>query len=190
MSDENRSNILSVALQLFVSHGYDGVGVQAVVEKAGITKPTLYHYFGSKSGLLEALLREGLEPWLGKMREASRYDHDVKTTLEALARACFSLAKENKPLAKFYLSLWFAPGESEAFGLSRPYYEREYRLIEKVFLEASKDHGNMKGRHKAYAVTFIGMVNNYLSLAVNGVVELDEKLVQRSVHQFMHGIFS
>ena len=28
--------------------GYDAVGVQEIVDTAGITKPTLYYYFGSK----------------------------------------------------------------------------------------------------------------------------------------------
>ena len=55
---DNRSNILSCALRLFATRGYDAVGVQEIVEAAGITKPTLYHYFGSKQGLLDALLKE------------------------------------------------------------------------------------------------------------------------------------
>jgi len=190
MSDANRSRILAHALGLFVSHGYDGVGVQTIAEKAGITKPTLYHYFGSKSGLLESLLTERLEPLFDDLLKAAEYRHDVSNTLVAIARRTFSFARENKLLQKFYLTLWFAPPESEAYALSHPYYERQFRMIEKVFLEASKDHGNMKGRHKAYAVTFIGMLNNYISLSVNGLVELDEKLVQQSVHQFMYGIFS
>ena len=50
---ENRDHILDCALRLFAARGYDAVGVQEIVELAGLTKPTLYHYFGSKRGLLE-----------------------------------------------------------------------------------------------------------------------------------------
>ncbi len=53
---ENKENILKCALDLFYAKGYDAVGVQEIAEKAGITKPTLYYYFGSKYGLLETLL--------------------------------------------------------------------------------------------------------------------------------------
>jgi TetR/AcrR family transcriptional regulator len=53
---DNRSALLTHALQLFAARGYDAVGVQEIVEAAGITKPTLYHYFGSKRGLLDTLL--------------------------------------------------------------------------------------------------------------------------------------
>jgi len=55
-SMSNRETILACALQLFSARGYDAVGVQEIVEAVGIQKPTLYHYFGSKAGLLHSLL--------------------------------------------------------------------------------------------------------------------------------------
>ena len=57
-SMDNRMNILQKALQLFYEKGYDAIGVQEIADAAGVTKPTLYHYFGSKYGLLEAVVRE------------------------------------------------------------------------------------------------------------------------------------
>ena len=50
---DNRELLLNTALELFHAKGYDAVGVQEIVEKAGVTKPTLYYYFGSKLGLLK-----------------------------------------------------------------------------------------------------------------------------------------
>ena len=55
---ENRERLLEAALSLFYEKGYDAVGVQEIVEAAGVTKPTLYYYFGSKKGLLEAVLQK------------------------------------------------------------------------------------------------------------------------------------
>jgi len=55
---DNRSTILARALELWSERGYDAVGVQEIVDAAGITKPTLYHYFGSKRGLLDCLIEE------------------------------------------------------------------------------------------------------------------------------------
>ncbi len=43
---DNRERILQCALELFYAKGYDAVGVQEIAQKAGITKPTLYYYFG------------------------------------------------------------------------------------------------------------------------------------------------
>jgi hypothetical protein len=34
------------------------------------------------------------------------------------------------------------------------------------------------------------MLNNYISISVNGLAQLDDKLRYQAVHQFMHGIYS
>ena len=62
------SVLIERALELFAARGYDAVGVQEIVEAAGMTKPTLYHWFGSKQGLLRAALASREEgraspPW-------------------------------------------------------------------------------------------------------------------------------
>lgn len=52
----SRQRILDVATRLFGQHGYAATSVRAVVEGAGITKPTLYYYFSNKRGLFLAVL--------------------------------------------------------------------------------------------------------------------------------------
>jgi len=52
--DDTRAELLDRALDLFAAYGYDGVGVQQICNAAGVTKPTLYHHFGSKRGILRA----------------------------------------------------------------------------------------------------------------------------------------
>jgi AcrR family transcriptional regulator len=187
---DNRSNILLCALQLFSTRGYDAVGVQEIVEAAGITKPTLYHYFGSKQGLLDALLKEYFEPLYAAVKSASVYRRDLPLTLNQVVKAYFDFANRNKEFCRLQLALWFAPPESDACkAVSRLNHEM-YQLVEELFLRATADHGNMKGRHRAYAATFIGMINNYIALFLNGHARLDDRLLYQAVHQFMHGIFS
>ena len=64
---DNRTNLLDCALNLFAARGYDAVGVQEIVEAAGVTKPTLYHYFVNKRGLLDVLLQSGFERLLDEV---------------------------------------------------------------------------------------------------------------------------
>jgi AcrR family transcriptional regulator len=52
-----REQLIQAALDLFSSKGYHAVGVDAISEKAGITKKTLYHHFKSKEELILAALR-------------------------------------------------------------------------------------------------------------------------------------
>lgn len=46
--------MLAVALPLFARRGYHAVSVDEVAAGAGVTKPMVYAYFGSKEGLFEA----------------------------------------------------------------------------------------------------------------------------------------
>jgi AcrR family transcriptional regulator len=186
----NREKILEQALKLFSSRGYDAVGVQEIVDAVGVTKPTLYHYFGSKQGLLDALLEDQFTLLESTSLPASAYQHDMKNTLEATARSFFGFAKTHPAFYRLALGLWFAPTGSDGFRAVDKYNVRLQSRLETVFESAAKDHGNMKGRHKAYAATFLGMVNTYIGLALNGHVELNDELVYKAVHQFMHGIFS
>jgi len=55
-----RDRLIEAATRLFCRYGINSVGVDAIVEAAGTSKTTLYKTFGSKEGLVEAVLdREG-----------------------------------------------------------------------------------------------------------------------------------
>ncbi|MBI9044752.1 MAG: TetR/AcrR family transcriptional regulator [Anaerolineaceae bacterium] len=187
---ENRNKILDCALELFSARGYESVGVQEIALAAGITKPTLYHYFGSKTGLLEALLEQYHAPLNQSIREAATYQGDLPMTLEKIAEAFFIYARQNPQYYRMQLALLFAPRESETCQLALKRNEAQYQMIEKLFRVAVKDHGNMAGRQNQFAVTFIGMVNTYISMGLNGQIDLDQDLVYRIVRQFQHGIYS
>ncbi|WP_027339605.1 TetR/AcrR family transcriptional regulator [Halonatronum saccharophilum] len=186
----NRSKILEVALDLFAMRGYDGVGVQEIVEGAGITKPTLYHYFGSKRGLLDSLLQEKFGLFNKIIKKSALYNHDLPLTINNLVESYFQFAKENSRFYRMKLSLFFAPPMSEASKAVDGFIKEQYKIIESLFIKASKDYGNMKGRHRSYAATLLGTINTYIRLSLEGEVDLNQELVRRVAHQFMHGIYS
>jgi TetR/AcrR family transcriptional regulator len=186
----NREKLLACALDLFTNRGYDAVGVQEIVDGVGIKKPTLYYYFGSKRGLLEAIFSEYFESFLAQVQEAAHYQHDVAGTLRGVTLTYFSFAAQQPRLYRFYLSMWFAPVESEAFKVSTVLNQRQQLMLEALFEAAATDHGNMKGRHQRYAASFLGMINTYIMLGLNGYSALDDSVARSMVHQFMHGIFS
>jgi AcrR family transcriptional regulator len=186
----NRERLLACALELFTTRGFDAVGVQEVANAAGLKKPTLYHYFGSKSGLLHTLLAENFEKLFDEVEKAADYQGDVTTTLRRVANVYFEYARRNPKLYRLQLSMWFAPADSEAFKQAARSSLRQQEILENMFLRTSMDHGNMKGRQRAYAATFLGLINTYAALGLNGYAELDQALVNNAIHQFMHGIFS
>jgi AcrR family transcriptional regulator len=58
-----RERILESAYELFSRRGVRGVGVDEVVERAGVAKATLYRHFRSKDDLVLAFLERREERW-------------------------------------------------------------------------------------------------------------------------------
>ena len=54
----NRAAILAAATELFAAHGAAAVSMDAIAERAGVGKPTLYRHFGDRAGLAHAVFEE------------------------------------------------------------------------------------------------------------------------------------
>lgn len=186
---------MNAALTLFYESGYDAVGVQQIVDAAGVTKPTLYYYFGSKQGLLEALLKEHFQIMEQKLTEAAETGKNIPEKLYRIARAFFNGASEDPRFYMLMMALFYSGRKSEGFRTVFPMIDRFYRLCVDVFDNASAELGNMNGRQEQFAVGFSGTLLHYLMMTardktdLSGLVIRDEE-VYRLVHQFMYGIYS
>jgi len=187
---DNRTILLNHTLRLFSARGYDAVGVQEICDAAGVTKPTLYHYFGSKRGLLEALMGVHFTRLNQDMAQAAEYHGDLPLTLTRTAAAVFSFANENPAFYRLQIALWFAPQDSEGYQVVAALNRAQFNILEDLFNRAAHDHGNMRGRQSAYAATFIGTLHTYVGMALNGHARLDAALVEQAVRQFQYGIYS
>jgi AcrR family transcriptional regulator len=62
--DERRAQLLALGLELFSQSPYDELKIDAIAEKAGISKGLLYHYFPTKRAFYVAILREAAKDLL------------------------------------------------------------------------------------------------------------------------------
>lgn len=187
---EARAALVETALEQFSRLGYEGCGVQQICAAAGLTKPTLYHHFGSKRGLLDAVLGRFTAPLLRDFEAVLPYTGDLTKTLTELTRVFFTHADRYPLDFRFYTSLLLAPGGSESRDAARGTDDRVVAGVTDVFREATRDHGNMVGRELLISAAYIGMVNVFGALIADRRVEYTETLVHRAVHQFSHGIYS
>jgi AcrR family transcriptional regulator len=80
---ERERQILQVAVEEFAEHGYAGASIVPIAARAGISKPLVYQYFGSKDGLFLACLTHVAGPMLERLEVAWRHEDD--TVLSRLA---------------------------------------------------------------------------------------------------------
>lgn len=80
---ERSAQLLEVAEAVFAERGIAAASMEEIADRAGVTKPILYHHFGSKDGLLAAVIdRAGAE--LGRAVEEAVLG--AKGADDALAR--------------------------------------------------------------------------------------------------------
>ena len=186
----NRDVIMQIAVELFSQKGFENVGIQEICELSKVSKPTLYYYFGSKNGLLGEIIADYSRELFKDVLTAVHYTGDLPLTVNRIVRAHFKYARRNRYFYRMLLYMVFAPPESNYFKMSNQTLEKEYAILEQLFIKASEDHGNMKNKEKELSATILGLINTYIGMWLNGYRELDEELVFSASHQFMHGIFS
>ncbi|WP_141584221.1 TetR/AcrR family transcriptional regulator [Actinomadura sp. WMMA1423] len=72
---DTRDRILRAAARLLMEAGGEPVSTRAVCTAAGVGAPTLYHHFGDKRGLFDAVAAHGFEEYLaGKRAQGSTGD--------------------------------------------------------------------------------------------------------------------
>ena len=59
--NERSDKILRAALLLFYERGFDGVGVDLIGQRAGMSGPAIYRYFSGKDEILVTLLDEAID---------------------------------------------------------------------------------------------------------------------------------
>jgi AcrR family transcriptional regulator len=105
--------MLAAAAKVFGEHGYHGASMDEIAAAAGITKPMLYVYFGSKEGLFAACGEQAVERLRAAVRDAGAL-HDVPPD-QRLWRgllSVFELIGENREL----WSVFNPPGGGPAPG--------------------------------------------------------------------------
>lgn len=82
-TEATREALIVAARKLFTGRGYENVGTEEIVRTAGVTRGALYHHFGDKASLLDAVY------WRIEAESTERVarivlDSDLHSPLEAM----------------------------------------------------------------------------------------------------------
>jgi AcrR family transcriptional regulator len=93
---ERRDQLIAVAEQEFVERGYGLASMDDVADRAGVTKPVLYDHFGSKDGLLAAILGQAGEELVAATLAATQGKSSSQEQLAAGLMAYFGVVERRR----------------------------------------------------------------------------------------------
>src|SRR5262249_40053135 len=103
--------ILDVATQLFLAHGYGATSIEAVAQRARISKRTFYHRFADKPALFSAVVHRIIERLRPPAEVPLLQGTDLREVLEHLAALILHAALSPQAIALHRLIV----GESGRF---------------------------------------------------------------------------
>lgn len=159
-----RQKILNAALKQFAYSGYTGASVQAIVDGAKVTKPTLYYYFSNKAALYKALVDSAHDARFLLMQSAAEKGATLQEKLVEILTALFSFLSQNKALVRLaFASAFASSGESPPrmnfHAKAKRNFEFVHSLIKKD-LKAGKLNRRFGSEELAYG--FWGLMNIYV----------------------------
>ena len=191
MRQNSREEILNRALELFSQKGYEAVGPAEIVEKAGVKKPTLYYFFGSKEGLLEELLRINYGKLDARLSAACGCESgDLHKILTNIVNMFFDFAHENKDFYLWILSMSFAPPGSKTAAVSEKYHKKHYEILIEFFSRAAGAEPKLKGREFVASYRFLALINAQIGLWYRGFAKLNEDTAKTIADDFLYGVIS
>jgi TetR/AcrR family transcriptional repressor of mexJK operon len=106
--DENRlkpkakeQEVLDVATEYFLQHGYRGASINAMARSSGISKESIYRYFSSKQQLFEAVIGRELIEYRRSLHrlDATLRSMDLHAALVTVAETILGIITTDRTLA-------------------------------------------------------------------------------------------
>lgn len=106
-SGKTLQRLFQAAVELISEKGYAGTSVDAIVERAGVAKGTVYYHFKSKAELVDAVFQDGLASLGDSFRRETEGAQGPEQALRALVHAELSYIKRYEAFSKLLMSeLW------------------------------------------------------------------------------------
>ena len=73
-ASERREQLLEVTTRIVAEQGFQGVSIESVARRAGISRPIVYEHFGDLQGLLEAVVEREMSRAFSQVSETALTD--------------------------------------------------------------------------------------------------------------------
>lgn len=134
-----REKLLASATLLFNRRGYAATTVREIVLAAGVTKPVLYHYFGSKEGIYLEIMRRFLGYFEERLEEFRSRRGSARERVQRLCDELFSLCLENMGTFKLVYAIYYGPPQGAPRFDFDAFYAELLRAMRQVVTEGIRN---------------------------------------------------
>ena len=147
-----RERLLAASDELFYRDGVHSTGIDAVIEKAGVAKGSLYYNFGGKDELVAAYLRNRHDAWRQRVEAAQAQTDDPDEKILAI----FEAIAEYVSLPEFRGCPFNNAAAEAPAGQSQQLAIKDYRdWLRQTFLKLAADTGVADSQALADALTVL-----------------------------------
>ncbi len=138
-----RQRILDAARRAFTSKGYAGASLRAIASSAGVTKPMVYYYFGSKDGLYQTLLDSSFDALRAAFVELDKSNAPTREKLGDLLYFHMRAATEDSETIRFFLSAILSAKHrlAQCMGQNAQDFQQGYL---RSLLEGARERGEIR----------------------------------------------
>jgi AcrR family transcriptional regulator len=110
--EETRERLLDAAVALISERGYAATGVGLVCQRAGVAKTALYWHFGSKEGLLAAVVERVGTAWIEEIQKRAYLEGDPLQRIHRLTLEWRRILLEQPHLIRLPMVAQLEQGEA------------------------------------------------------------------------------
>lgn len=182
-----RDTIREVATELFAEKGYAATTTREICQRAGITKPVLYYYFGNKEQLFRELVLDCCNESRKQLLLAAQRARTAPDKLVEILTADFEEARRAPGLARMFIRMLFAP-EKGSPAIDYAELGLEWVRLATGIVREGVRRGELRGRPKEVAEVLMGAHMIYtMGYLLLGRPRLDRRLARRIVGLLLKG---
>lgn len=183
---ETKAKLIEAAINLFASKGFFRSSIRDIAREMDMSIANIYHYFGSKEGLLLAILQYSALKVVQQLRQVAASDLEPLARFRLLLRTHLLISGSQRKEAKIY-QLDREQLTDEGHEINRD-IQREILGIYRQILSELADKGLLRTRSVTItAFNILGVINWFLRWhRPDGAMSIDE-VVEETMSFIFHG---
>lgn len=133
--EQTREDVMRAAESLMAAHGYRATSMNDLIVESGVASSSIYWHFGSKAGVLAALMERGATAFFDSIQAAApaASHDDPRAALEHVIHHSLNTVKENPSFLTLYFDFLLHPDDE-------PAVQEQVTAVRKAALETVRAH--------------------------------------------------